>query len=286
MKLIDLHDLLRRDYIINNRVEGKGNMHRFQHLLRKMNGADATEITPTMIEAYKVDRLLEGAARQTINNELAQLRRSFNIAIEMELLPRAPKVRLLAVDNVRQGFLKPDEFTRLHKTLEVLDQAVADIMAWLYLLGWRRQEVVDITWSEVDVQSGTVSLPAARSKNRTQRTIRVGGDLHALLRRRWVERQGDAIFHRRGRPVKDFRGSWARAVKALGRPELLVHDARRSFARNALLAGVPVKSIMEIGGWKTMSVFLRYCILDEDALAEALDQVSSYVREKGRQKES
>ena len=40
------------------------------------------------------------------------------------------------------------------------------------------------------------------------------------------------------------------------------HDFRRSLARNLSQAGVPIPTIMQRAGWRTMSTFLRYRITD------------------------
>lgn len=51
---------------------------------------------------------------------------------------------------------------------------------------------------------------------------------------------------------------------------LLFHDLRHTGARNLRRAGVAETVIMEIGGWRTQSVFKRYAIVDradhEDAM--------------------
>jgi hypothetical protein len=51
---------------------------------------------------------------------------------------------------------------------------------------------------------------------------------------------------------------------------LIIHDTRRTAARNFRRAGVAEKVIMEIGGWKTRSVFERYNIVDQADVREAL----------------
>jgi hypothetical protein len=58
-------------------------------------------------------------------------------------------------------------------------------------------------------------------------------------------------------------------------PNLLIHDFRRSAARNLRAAGVAEIVVMQIGGWKTASVFRRYAIVnnrDKFTAMDALEQ--------------
>jgi hypothetical protein len=45
---------------------------------------------------------------------------------------------------------------------------------------------------------------------------------------------------------------------------LLYHDLRRSFARDALRAGIPESIARRLGGWLTKSVFNRYALVDDE----------------------
>jgi integrase len=83
----------------------------------------------------------------------------------------------------------------------------------------------------------------------------------------------DFLFTRAdGKPVKDFRVVWESACKQAGCPDLLVHDLRRTAARNLRRAG---GVIMEIAGWKTDSIFRRHAIIDRRDKRSAMTALES-----------
>ena len=58
---------------------------------------------------------------------------------------------------------------------------------------------------------------------------------------------------------------------------LLVHDMRRSAAKRLRESGIHEKLIMDIGGWKTRSMFDRYTISDPEAMRRAMAVVTAPV---------
>jgi integrase len=70
--------------------------------------------------------------------------------------------------------------------------------------------------------------------------------------------------------VRDFRKAWADLCSAAGIPHKMLHDFRRTAARNFRRAGVAENVIMSVAGWKTASVFRRYDIVDHADVREAL----------------
>jgi integrase len=94
----------------------------------------------------------------------------------------------------------------------------------------------------------------------------------ALIKRRWAARNGLYVFHRHGQPlgIGALRAAWKRATKRAGLEGMLVHDLRRTAARDFRRAGVSEGEIMKLCGWRTRSMFDRYNIIDEADLAAAV----------------
>jgi hypothetical protein len=69
------------------------------------------------------------------------------------------------------------------------------------------------------------------------------------------------VFHREGRQIKDPRKSWNRAREATGLSTKMLHDFRRTAARDLVRGGVNELVAMKITGHKTESVFDRYNIV-------------------------
>ena len=80
------------------------------------------------------------------------------------------------------------------------------------------------------------------------------------------------MFHRDGQPlgIGAIRSAWKRATKRAGLVGRLVHDLRRTAARDFRRAGVSEGEVMKLCGWETRSMFDRYNVIDEQDLARAV----------------
>jgi integrase len=85
-----------------------------------------------------------------------------------------------------------------------------------------------------------------------------------------------------GGQITDFRGAWESACRKVGIPGKLVHDFRRTAARAMTRACVPIKAAMKLLGHKTMSVFLRYNIIDEDEVIDDGEKLAAYFAKSQR----
>lgn len=88
------------------------------------------------------------------------------------------------------------------------------------------------------------------------------------------------VFHIDGVPVGDWRKTWDRACKLAGVPGKLLHDCRRTAARNLVRAGVPESVAMKLTGHKTRNAFLRYDITSEGDLRRGVDALAKFVEQQ------
>ena len=236
-------------------------------------GADVRviEIDGIRLDDYAARRLKQGAARQTVNNELSMLRRGFKLGVEKSLLAVMPTFDLPKVNNTRSGFFEEDDFAAL---MAELPPDVGDLVAFLRSTGWRRDEGRLLQWAAVDMEGGTIRLEEARSKSGRGRVFPFGlaPSLKTLIDKHLAARDGLYVFHRDGQPlgIGAIRSAWRRATKRAGLAGRLVHDLRRSAARDFRRAGVSEGEVMKLCGWETRSMFDRYNVIDEQDLARAV----------------
>jgi integrase len=243
----------------------------------------AVDLNSPEIERYQRIRLEAGRAPATVNRECEALRQALRQAADARRIPAAPRVRLLRVQNARQGFLSRADFEALLGRLT--DADVRDYVEWFWWTGMRPGEIRQLSWSMLDRETWTLNLDPKADKNRRGRVLAIAGPLRAIIDRRLAARRLDCtlIFHRVskgrvGQPVRDFRLQWRSALSAAGlAPGLLPYDLRRTALRNMVRGGTDYTVAMKISGHRTRSTFDRYNITSAEDVAAAITRTAEYV---------
>lgn len=275
--LVDLKNGLERHYTRENNRSWSSAKYAFAHLERLLGPiTPASDLTTARLSWYLDMRLKEGAARSTVRSEIANLNSAFTVAVvEDQVLASKPTFAMPTVHNARSGFFENGDVAAL--MLELPTPLHRSIVRFASFTGWRRGEILGLTWDQINLESKVVRIDppteAKRAKGNDARTIPFAKTpLDALLQERWAERDGPFVFHKDGKRLQTFYKVWKSACKRAGLQGRRVHDFRRSAARDLVNSGVPEKVAMQIVGWKTRAMFDRYHIVNEADVAEALQK--------------
>ena len=181
----------------------------------------------------------------------------------------------------RQGFFEHPEYLAVRAHLPAPWQDILDVA---YYSGWRKNEILGLTWEEIDEAGGVIRLSPARSKTLVGRMLPISQPIAEALARRRARRDPDSplVFHRDGITIRRWRTAWRTACQAAGVPTRFLHDCRRTAARNLIRANVPERVAMLLTGHKSRAIFDRYNIIHEQELLDAGDQLVEYLAQQAQ----
>lgn len=226
-----------------------------KHLAPFFDGLTLFEISTRLVGEYRTERL-KTAKPATVYQELALLRRMFNVAIKEWQWLRMNPVSSLSFSignrNARTRWLTLDEEEKL--------LGCATNPAWLQPLlvvalhtGMRRGEILALTWRDVDLTRRLIRVE--KSKNGEKRSIPISATLHATLKGIKVRDISGRLFPL---AVRSLRVGFERAVEKAGLEDFHFHDLRHTFATRLVQNGVDLYKVKELLGHKTIAMTMRY----------------------------
>ena len=79
---------------------------------------------------------------------------------------------------------------------------------------------------------------------------------------------------RKGKPLRSVRTAFTAARRGAGfGRDVTPHTLRHSFGSRLLMAGVDLRTVQELGGWKRLEMVLRYAHLNEAHKADAVERL-------------
>ena len=279
----DLSDAYLQDYQVRQFRSHSTARGRTAHLTAFFGrAARAATLTTYQIRQYQLARRAAGAATGTINRETSALHRMGTLAVHWGWLDTVPGFPDRLRENPhRQGFFEHPEYLAVRAHLPAPWQDILDVA---YYSGWRKQEILGLTWDEIDRAGGVIRLSPARSKTLVGRILPISPPIAEALARRRARRDPTSplVFHRDGIPVRRWRTTWRTACQAAGVPTRFLHDCRRTAARNLIRANVPERVAMLLTGHKSRAIFDRYNIINEQELLDADDQLVAYLAQQAQ----
>lgn len=243
-------------------------------LMPHFEGKRLDSIHPFQVEQYKKTRRAGGVEPATVNRDVATLRNMFNKAVDWGYLSANPlcSVKLLTEDNEIMWPLTPEEEARLLEKCNSSAQEkkyLADLVLFALHSGMREMEIFNLRRSEIDLEKRYIQV--LDTKNHEPRKVPINETLKSVIGRQALDERCEYLFsNAEGEKLTVLTNAFWHAVKEAGltrveerdgkmrKVRFRFHDLRHSFGTRLGMAGVDLKTIMEIMGHKTPRMAMRY----------------------------
>ena len=178
-------------------------------------------------------------------------------------------------DQERTRFLQYSEFPRLSAAIREAEQAGANCyvigaLRLLLLTGGRKSEVLMLRWEDVDLETGHLHLPDAKTG---ARSVALNQGAKTVLRQMADARTSEYVFpsQQHGKHLSDLGKVWRNIRPSAGLEDVTIHDLRRSFGSTAHAAGVDIYMIRELLGHRdlrTTQIYVRVADKARQAASE------------------
>jgi integrase len=266
-------------------------------------------------DVARLYRRIAGATPTTANNVLVTLSSLYRYAGEIGVIAKGVNPARNAVarrkTEKKERFLAADEMRRLADAINEVEENglgwalnpdvdsarskhrarpenqkidvspfVIAALRLLLFTGCRRGEILNLKWSEVDLEHGVLNL--SDSKTGRKQVILNGPALEILSK---LVRVGPFVIASpiSDGPRPDITRQWYR-IRALagldgrdGKPAFRLHDFRHSFASIGVAGGMGLPIVGKLLGHTQAATTQRYAHLDHDPLRRAVDAIGATI---------
>ena len=217
------------------------------------------------------------------NRLLAALRKLFNWCVSRGIITASPCDGISAPnrEKTRDRILSDEELISIVQAAEQIDGAYGSIIQMLVLTAQRRNEVSEMTWSELDLDNNLWEIPSSRTKNKKPHTVHLSKQATAIVSD--ITKIGPFVFTSNGKtPFSGFSKSKKRLDELSGVIDWRLHDIRRTIVTRMAKFGIAPHVADKILNHQSgtisgvAAVYQRHEFLEERK--KALDAWGNYVQ--------
>jgi integrase len=232
----------------------------------RMEAIDMSAVQPFIRDR----KMKDGVSNATVNRALEVVRRILNVAHQdWRWLRGVPKIRMLKEPRRRVRFLRREEADRLNESLPA---HMKPIVQFALATGCRAGEIHGLEWSRVDLTRKVAWLDHGTTKSGDGRGIPLNADAVAALEMvrgqhpRWC-------FTYAGHRIQQSSTAWEKAKARAGIEDFRFHDLRHTWASWHVQSGTSLPELMELGGWRSYEMVLRYAHLAPEKLSSVASRI-------------
>ena len=272
------------------------------------------KITAPALQKFINERHENGLAAKSCRNLHGVLHELFNQAVLCGYIKSNPvsAVKLPRVEQKEMNFLVGDDLKAFFA--ECKGKVYDDLFFVDVFPGLRLSEIIGLSWDCIDFKKGTITIDKQLKrerktggsneyrfdslKNGKKRVIAPAPAVFQVLKRTRAKqaenrlKYGSAYSNEFNLVFTDEVGShfspvtvygcFKRRVKAIGRPEVRVHDLRHSYAVISIESGVDIKTVSESMGHYSVAFTLDiYGHVSDKMRKDSADKLQRYIREIG-----
>lgn len=242
---------------------------------------DLLHIRTIDLEKWRAKRLKAGIAVTTLNRDITAIRSVIKSAVRLLELEENPLKGLknLKIDHDgRVRYLTPEERNRLDIILND-DRTYMRPLVYLALnTGMRRGEMLSLLWSDINFNTGVISLRAEETKTRKSRHIPLNDQARSVLMEWRGNRQLSGLVFpspRTGQQLVSLATVWEKLMNKSEINDFRVHDMRHDFASQLVMKGADILSVSKLLGHASIQMTMRYAHLAPDHLKGTISLLDS-----------
>ena len=256
----------------------------FRNYLAPLHNRKMISITRKDLEQLH-ENIRKNISLYTANRSLGLVKHMYNKAFDWGYPKRyenpAQGIKMFK-EQSRERFLQPDELKRFWTALnEEPNEQFKNYILLSLFIGQRRQNMLSMRWSNVDLNLGFVLFPD--SKNGEPQRIplieqaqEILSDMRQYANDDWVfsSRAGSKSGH-----VEDFHRPWYALLKRAGIENFRIHDLRRTFASYQAITGASLHIVGKALGDKTSAATRVYARLTMDPVRDSIQRAADKMLE-------
>jgi integrase len=263
-------------------IDPESNTHyMLEHLAEDLGPERVRDLSPQRLAKWAKERAAQGAGGYTVNMELSQLGTAIrhtasflNVSLPDVVAAARPLLhygQLISGGNRRTRRPTEKELDDLLAWLDARNQVVGDAVRVAAITGLRRGELARIAWPDVDELRRAVLV----RQRKHPRRIEARDEWVPLLGEAWevVQRQPSKASAGRIFPVsrETLTDSVTEGTRALGIPDLHLHDMRREATSRLRELGFDADARKAVTGHKSDEVHARYVAVTLESLHDQFD---------------
>lgn len=239
------------------------------------------EVSPVDLEKIKINMTNANRTARSITYALAVTRQVFNYAKRYGIYDGdnpVSKVKKPSTDNRRLRYLNHEEAFLLMDALKAKSIDVYNISLLSLHTGMRAGEVFSLTWGDVDLDRGYLTLRDTKNPKKN-RIAFLTGTAKEMFKSLIRGEHKDLVFPgKKGVLRNDISRTFERVVNALDfnsgvtdrRQKVVFHTLRHTYASWLVQRGVDLYTVQKLMGHSSSALTERYSHLSEKNLTDAV----------------